>query len=70
MKHLLLGAIAGTIFGLTLAGGIFATAQTPQWYRDTLQGQYEQRMQLDELQHQQDLQQQEQHYQNLYKKPC
>jgi len=53
MRQMLLGAIAGTIFGLTLAGGVSVYSQQPSWYQDTLQGQWEQRRQIDELRYQQ-----------------
>ena len=69
-RQLILGALAGLIAGLTIAGGV-VWSQAPSWYQDTLQGQYEQRFQLDNLQFEQDLQRLDQRYGTPYgKSPC
>ena len=69
-RQFILGALAGLIAGLTIAGGV-VYSQQPSWYQDTLQGQYEQRFQLDHLQFEQDLQRLDQRYSTPYgKSPC
>ena len=70
MRQILLGAIAGTVFGVAVATGVLLYAQTPDWYTTTPQGRLQQRLDIQELQFEQDLQHLKQSYPNPYKSPC
>ena len=65
----IIGALAGLVVGVVLSTGVATYSQQPEWYRDTLQGQYSQRMQIDDLQYQQDLNRLRDSYATPYQRP-
>ena len=69
MSKLLLGAIAGTMFGIAISAGVSVYSQQPEWYQNTLQGQWQRQRDILDLQFQQDLQRLEQSYPHPYSKP-
>lgn len=70
MRNFLLGCGCGLIVGVIGATYAISTAQTPEWYRDTLQGQYQQRMDIQGLQYEQDRQALKDSYRDPWKSPC
>ena len=70
MRRIIISVLAGTILGAITATAMLTGAQQPEWYRDTLQGQFQQRMDMQELQFEQDLQRQQPHqYREPWEKP-
>jgi hypothetical protein len=55
MKTIVLSLLAGTMFGAITATALFTYAQSPDWYNNTSQGQWQRQRDILEPQMQQDL---------------